>query len=260
VIPGKKDVRCLTADEIESINDEFVRAAILAEEAGADGVDLKLVYAFLAGSLLHPSNVREDKWGGSFENRSRFLCRMVSSIQAQKKQPDFVVGSRISFYQGKRNGTEGRAAGYPWDEGSREIFNIVQLMDSLGMDFVSVAGGIPAAAEMPRSAEQYEAIPHLYEQKILKEAIAAKGGTLKVIGSGFSAHEASAPELAETMLEQNYTDLTGFGRQTLADPHYPRKIKNGEEVKRCVLCFGCLQRMNQQLKTACVVYENENYC
>ena len=92
--------RLLSSDEIEQIKDDFITCSLLAEEAGADGIDYKCCHGYLGAEMLRPANVRTDKWGGSWENRTRFLREGIEEIIARRKTSNFILGSRISVYEG----------------------------------------------------------------------------------------------------------------------------------------------------------------
>jgi 2,4-dienoyl-CoA reductase-like NADH-dependent reductase (Old Yellow Enzyme family) len=82
--------RSLSTHEIEAIAPQHVEAALLAEEIGFDGIDYKLCHAYLGAEILRPANVRTDRWGGSFENRSRYLAEGMAEILARRRSPGFI--------------------------------------------------------------------------------------------------------------------------------------------------------------------------
>lgn len=71
----------LDTEEIEEIQRLFIEAALISEEAGADGVDFKLCHGYFGCEMLRPANIRNDKFGGSFENRTRFLAESIPEIR-----------------------------------------------------------------------------------------------------------------------------------------------------------------------------------
>jgi 2,4-dienoyl-CoA reductase-like NADH-dependent reductase (Old Yellow Enzyme family) len=249
--------RRLSSGEIENIKNSFIEAALLAEEAGADGIDFKMCHGYLGAEMLRPSNVREDKWGGSFENRTRLLREGVEAIRRLRSE-DFILGSRLSLYEGIRGGC---GTGGPDEliEDLSEMLDVVRLMDDLGMDYVNVSAGIPAltgAITRPTEPSKYLAYHHLRYTKTVKELVSRENRGLKVIGSAYSSYKAEAPAMMKEMLDKGYTDLCGFGRQIFADPLTPEKYRNGEAVNWCVLCSGCSRLMAAQLNDGCVVYND----
>jgi 2,4-dienoyl-CoA reductase-like NADH-dependent reductase (Old Yellow Enzyme family) len=254
----KEGCRYLSADEIEGVRDRFVSAALLAEEAGADGIDFKLCHGYLGAEILRPSNVRPDKWGGSLENRTRLLREGVGELKGRIKSANFILGSRLSLFEGIRGGC---GTGGPDEivEDLGDMLEVVRLIDKLGMDYVNVSAGIPAltgAITRPTEPSKYLALHHLRYTKTVKELIVRENRKLKVIGSAYSSHKEEAPKVMEEMLSKQYTDLCGFGRQIFADPFTPKKIKNGEAVNWCRLCSGCTKLMISQNNDGCIIYND----
>jgi 2,4-dienoyl-CoA reductase-like NADH-dependent reductase (Old Yellow Enzyme family) len=249
--------RYLSAGEIAGIRDAFVAAALLAVKAGADGIDLKMCHGYLGAEILRPNNTRADEWGGSFENRTRLLREAVTELKTRLPQR-FILGSRLSMYEGIRGGC-GTAGADEIVEDLSEMLNVIRLMDELGMDYVNVSAGIPAltgAITRPTEPSKYLALHHLRYTKTVRELVVNEHRGLKVIGSAYSSHRAeSLPVMAE-MLTKGYTDLCGFGRQIFADPLTPKKFSAGESVNWCVLCSACSKLMLSQHNDGCAVYNN----
>jgi 2,4-dienoyl-CoA reductase-like NADH-dependent reductase (Old Yellow Enzyme family) len=258
--PNSKSSRYLSTDEVEVIKDLFIAAALLAEEAGVDGIDFKMCHGYFGGEILRPSNIRNDKWGGSFENRTRLLREAIGEIRSRQRSPDFILGSRLSMYEGIRGGC-GTSGPDEIIEDITEMLKVVMFMDSLGMDYVNVSAGIPAltgAITRPTEPSKYLALHQLRYAKTVKDLVKNEKLNLTVIGSAYSTYKAEAPGVMEDMISRGYVDLCGFGRQIFADPLMPRKITNGEKVNWCLLCSGCSKLMGAQLNDGCIMY-NEYY-
>ena len=265
--PHNSGARYISTDEIEKIKERFVQGALLAEETGVDGVDFKMCHGYFCSEMLRPSNTREDKWGGSFENRTRFLRETVGEIKSALRSRDFIIGSRFSMYEGIRGGC-GTSGPDEIVEDLSQMFDVVRLMDSLGMDYVNVSAGIPAltgAITRPVEASKNLALHQLRYTKAVKDMIKKENRALKVIGSAYSTYKENAPLVMEEMLSKGYTDACGFGRQSFADPLTPKKIASGEKVNWCILCSGCSKLMIAQVNDGCIVYNdyykevNKNY-
>jgi 2,4-dienoyl-CoA reductase-like NADH-dependent reductase (Old Yellow Enzyme family) len=259
--------RYLSADDIEKIKDLFVRGALLAEEAGADGIDFKQCHGYFGGEMLRPSNTREDKWGGSFENRTRFLKEAIGEIRSCLRSGDFLLGSRVSMYEGIRGGCGSAGPGEIVEDIS-EMLDVVRIMDELGMDFVNVSAGIPAltgAITRPTETSKYLVLQHLRYTKTVKDLVEKESRSLAVIGSAYSTHREGALAVMEELITKDYADAAGFGRQTFADPLTPKKIATGEKVNWCLLCSGCSKLIAAQMNNGCIVYNdyykdvNKNY-
>lgn len=250
--------RLLSSDEIEKIKDGFVECALMAEEAGADGIDYKSCHGYLGAEILRPMNVRDDKWGGSWENRTRFLREGISEIMNKRKKNNFILGSRISMYEGLR-GCGGTSGPDELIEDLSEQLNLLLLMKSLGMDYVNISAGIPAKTPVLTRPVQRAELMYLHH---LRYTQLAKGtletSDMKVIGSAYSILRERAFSVAEEMLGKRYVDFIGWGRQTLADPLMPKKMMNGEVPDFCQACSGCSKMMIKQINVGCIIF-NEYY-
>lgn len=256
--PRNSGARYLSADELESIKAQFVQVALLAEEAGFDGVDFKMCHGYLGSEMLRPSNTREDKWGGSFDNRTRFLREAVGEIKNSLRSRDFILGSRISMYEGIRGGC-GTSGPDEIVEDISEMLDLVRTMDGLGMNFINVSAGVPALNAVigrPTNTSKYFVLHHLRYAKAVKDIIQNENRSMKVIGSAYSTFRNEAPAVMEEMLSRHYVDASGFGRQIFADPLTPKKIASGEEVNWCLLCSGCSKLMIAQMNDGCIVYND----
>lgn len=245
--------RLLGADEIESIRQAFVEGTMLCHEAGADGIDFKLCHGYLTTELLRPANTRPDKWGGSLENRTRFLREGIEEIKGRLKQTDFILGSRISMYEGLRGGV-GTAGPEELIEDLTEVKELVRIMEGLGLDYVNVSAGLPGfttAMSIPTKASSLVYLNHFRYTKTVKEWT-----TMKVMGSAYSVIGREAASLAAENIGKGFADFAGFGRQSLADPDFPKKLKAGEKVDACRACMGCGRLFDNNAQSGCVVYND----
>jgi 2,4-dienoyl-CoA reductase-like NADH-dependent reductase (Old Yellow Enzyme family) len=250
--------RYISGDEIARIRDLFIEGGILAEQAGTDGIDLKLCHGYMGAEILRPSNTRDDGWGGSFENRTRFLREVVQGMKSGLKNSNFILGSRLSIYEGIRGGC-GTAGPDDIVEDLSQMHDVIRLMDDLGMHYVNVSAGIPAITgtiTRPTETSKYLVLHHLRYTKDVKEMIKKEKRNLAVVGSAYSTHKDQAPDIAEDMLQRDYVDLCGFGRQIFADPLMPKKLVSGEKINWCVLCSGCAKLMIAQLNDGCIMYND----
>ncbi|MDR1587666.1 MAG: hypothetical protein LBS57_09435 [Treponema sp.] len=255
---NKSGPRYIPADELARIRDLFIEGAVLAEEAGVDGIDFKMCHGYLGGEMLRPSNTRDDGWGGSLEGRTRFLKELVKGAKSGLTSRDFIIGSRLSLYEGIRGGC-GTSGPDEIVEDISQMLGVIRIMDDLGMDYVNVSAGIPALTgtiTRPTEPSKYLALHHLRYAKTVKDMIRKENRKLKVIGSAYSTHKAQSLEIAAEMLGRDYVDLCGFGRQIFADPLTPKKLMSGEAVNWCVLCSGCAKLMASQVNDGCIVYND----
>lgn len=261
--PGPAGARLLKTEDIDGIRRRFVAAARMAEQAGADGIDFKMCHGYFGAEMLRPANARSDGWGGSFEDRTRFLRESVPEIRAASVKSDFLVGARLSMYEGIRGGC-GTAAGDQLVEDLSEMNRVIELMAALGMDYVNVSAGIPGeTSEITRPVPQgrWFYLEHIRYSKTVSEVLgAARGaggrGRPAIVQSAYSILKADALALAAECVERGYSDFAGFGRQEFADPETPAKLMRGEEPRWCVGCSGCTRLMVSQVNDGCSFYND----
>jgi 2,4-dienoyl-CoA reductase-like NADH-dependent reductase (Old Yellow Enzyme family) len=254
VYPRNGEDDCFRTEELEMARDEFVAGVLLSQQAGADGIDYKLCHGYLGGEILRPANTRTDGWGGSFEDRTRFLREGIEASKSGMQPGSFLLGSRISMYEGVRGGC-GTAGPDELIEDLSEMDKVLGLMADLGMHYVNVSAGLAGVSSelvRPVRSSKHLALHQFRYAKRAKEI----GGSLRVIGSAYSVHETEAPAYAAENVRKGYTDFVGFGRQSFADPHYPKKLQLGESIDYCTLCSGCTRLMSRQANAGCVIYND----
>ena len=122
--------RELSADEINGLIQQFVQTAKIAEQAGFSGVQIHAAHGYLISQFLSPHhNRRQDQWGGSLENRMRFLLETYTAIRAAVGK-DFLVGVKLNSADFQKGG---------FDES--ESVQVVQKLSEMGIDFIEVSGG-----------------------------------------------------------------------------------------------------------------------
>ena len=194
--------RALTTEEVKQVVQEYVQAAKNAVEAGFDGVELHGANGYLIEQFLHPAaNQRTDEYGGSDENRSRFLLEVaqgaVDTIGADK------VGIRLSPYS-----VAGDLSNY---EGIETLYNYVaEQLHHIGLTYLHLVdhAGMGAPAVPP------SVVTNIRERF---------KGTLILSGSDNAAR-------AEDVLNSGLADLVAFGRPFIANPDLVERLKTGAEL------------------------------
>ena len=256
ICPGNDQGRLLSTDEIQEIMDAFVSASLMAEEAGADGIDFKCCHGYFGAEIIRPENTRNDRWGGSWENRTRFFREGISDLLAQRRNQKFIIGSRISMYEGCRGGC-GTTSPDSLIEDLTEMKLYLELMADLGVDYVNVSAGIPGqTSEITRPVRGAELmyLNHLRYTRFAKDTLRAAGSDVQVFGSAYSVLKERAFPTAEEMLGKGYADYIGWGRQILSDPNTPVKYQRGEPIDFCTACSGCSSLLRKGTESGCVVH------
>jgi 2,4-dienoyl-CoA reductase (NADPH2) len=211
--------REMTGEDIEQVQDAYVKAALRAQAAGFDYVEILAGGSYLIGEFLSPvTNHRMDEYGGSVENRMRFGLEIITRVR-NALGSEFPMGIRVS-------GQDFVKGGNTLTESSR--FCIAA--EKAGADAINVTGGwhetnVPqVTSEVPPGAFLY-----------LARAIKGKVGV-----PVFASNRLGDPELAEKALRSGAADMICWGRPLIADPELPQKVLAGRRQER-VPCIGCNQ-------------------
>lgn len=259
----------LTEEDVERIMDSYVTAAKIAYDTGADGIDMKLCHGYLGSQMIRPHNDRNWKYGGSWENRSRFAYELIERIREAVPDPDFLVGSKISAWEGFPGGFGTDGPHSPIMDLTEPI-KLIQGLEARGANFFIQSAGSPSITVSLTQVDKhipYYAYLHQYWAKEFRKAL--KPETV-VIGSNFSPFRSGKNGLCAVTEEEsnllnygawcvdnNVCDMVALGRQSFADPYLPRKVEEGKEteIKWCLLCDSCLELLIQQSRVGCCVYD-----
>lgn len=238
--PAEDLPRELSITEIEEIIDKFVSAAVRAEKAGFDGVDVNAGAAHLLSTFLSRHwNKRQDAYGcHDLESRARIVVEIILEIKKRLGQ-DFPVG--VLF-----NGTEYSSSEALSIEESK---GLAQIFEKAGADslqirsykYGSFASFWPEQFFYP---EPYETLPtELDWSRKGAGAYAPLAGAIKnVVSIPVITVGRLSPELGEKILREGKADFIGMCRNLFADPDLPNKIKEGrpEDIAPCTACLSCL--------------------
>ena len=241
--------RELTIAEIEEIRDKFANAAVRAEKAGFQGVEINAASSHLLHNFFSPFwNRRQDAYGGSTENRARFV---VSIIQEIKKRlgGDFPVSVCM-------NGIEiGQIAGVENEKclTAEESRKIAQLLEAAGVDAIHirshwlgyhVAAYLPDLFFYPESPIPLKSFPKEYDysRKGVGANVNLAGGIREVVSIPVMTVGKLDAEMGEKALREGKVDFIGMTRRLQADPEYPHKVAAGnlEDITPCMACENCL--------------------
>ncbi len=231
----------------QTLPDLFSAAAVRAEQAGFDGVELHYAHAYTMASFLSRLNIRTDGYGGSSENRVRLPLEVFQQVRHSVSK-NFLVGCRMLTEDCIEGGTELDDSSYFATEFAKA-----------GMDFISLSrGGKFEDAKIPKVGQAiypytgksgYECMPGHFSDKFgpfgrnivpgekIFKAVRAEGLTTPIVTAG-GIHSF---EQAENILQNKQADIIGLARQAMADPDWFRKIKGGygEQVNLCEYTNYC---------------------
>ncbi|WP_091986382.1 FAD-dependent oxidoreductase [Pseudoalteromonas denitrificans] len=231
----------MSQSAIKSTIKSFARSAYLAQKAGYDGVEIMGSEGYLINEFMAPrTNKRQDKWGGSNENRMRFACEIVKAVRSLVPK-DFIIIFRLSMLDLVENGST-----------ITEVEEQAKTLERAGVDIFNTGIGwhearVPTIASMvpqgafKRSSEQ------------LKQMV-----SVPVI----AVNRINTPDIANQILNDNQADLISMARPLLADPDFFIKYqkKQSDNINICIACNqGCLDNVFKGKRATCLVNPQAGY-
>ncbi len=256
----------ITDDELEALEDDFVFAAKLAEKAGFDAVDIKACHRYLNNELLS-AVTREGRYGGSFENRTRFLMNVVEKVG---KNTGLDIAVRINSY-------DELPYPYGWcsSKENHRLFDLAEMITLTGMLYekgvrlLNLTGGNPyynPHVNRPYDACYYTPPVHqlhgiakmLTAARKIRETLPAD---MTVISTGYSWLRELGSNIAAACIADGWFEMAGFGRQSFAYPDFARDIQSGgmQRGKCCIACGKCSEIMRNGGAAGCVIRDAKVY-
>lgn len=226
--------RELTVDEIRQIVQDFGEAARRARGAGLDAVEIHCGIGYLINRFLSPlTNRRTDGYGGSLENRMRFMLEIVASSKREVGD-DYPLICRMcadDFMQG--------------GQGLDETRQMAIALETAGVHCLNVAAGWHEC----RTPLVYMSVPRgnfVYLAEEIKKVV-----NVPVI-AGYRVND---PVLAGSIIADGRADLVGVARALIADPEFPNKAREGryDDIRPCIACGHCLDAVMLGAPVACAV-------
>ena len=227
----------MTEEDIYYAADMYAQAAANAKAYGFDMVMIHGGHGWLIHQFLSPlTNHRTDKWGGSLENRLRFLLLVIEKVRAAVG-PHFPIDIRIS-------GSERVEGGYGIETG----IEIAKAIDGK-VDMIHVSAG---TQQVPYSAILMH--PGIFQKPGESSGLAAeikKHVSVPICTIGAF----SDPDFMVSFMEESGVDCIAMGRQLIADPFFPKKLMRGQldAITPCIRCTECLSSLIRSQRIACTV-------
>ncbi|MGB1076106.1 MAG: FAD-dependent oxidoreductase [Flavobacteriales bacterium] len=227
--------KALSKRQVHQTIRDFAQSAMLAQQAGYDGVEIMGSEGYLINQfLVTRTNHRTDEWGGSFQNRMRFPVEIIRSIR-EICGKNFAVMYRLSMLDLVEDGSS-------WEE----VLMLAKAVEAAGASAINTGIGWHEA-RVPTIA-----------------TLVPRGGfsfvTAKLKGSVsiplVTTNRFNHPEACEKALAANHADLVSMARPFLADPHIVKKSEQGEahRINTCIACNqACLDHVFQQKIASCLV-------
>jgi len=231
--------RALRANEIDEIIEGYAQAASRLQRAGLDGVEIVASHGYLPSQFLNPSvNLRIDEYGGSPENRLRFLERILRVVR-QRVGTEFVVGMRISIDEHDPHGLDAEIA----------LDACAQLSERGLLDYLSITTGTSAALSGSDHIAPDMAFDNGYTAPLshrVKEMV-----SVPVLVAG----RINQPQEAERILAEGQADACIMTRALICDPELPRLAATGqdEDIRACIGCNqACIGHFHAGYPISCI--------
>ncbi len=235
--PNLSDIpREMTVNEIKQDIDDYIKAADLAIMAGFDGIEIHSPHGYLLHQFLSPrTNKRTDEYGGSHENRARFLIEIITGLR-NEFGPHLPISVRLSGAEHVEGGIT--------PEDMRET---AKLAERAGANCIHLSDGC------------FEAFRYFFPEKENVHILEEQGKKLKSAVNipiiSFSIHD---PELAEKAIAEGQTDMISGGRSFIADPEWANKVKEDrvKDIVRCQREYACLVSLYREGGIRCIMNPN----
>jgi len=213
--------RELTHDEILDIIQRFATAAAVCEKAGFEGVQFHGAHGYLISQFLSPlTNKRTDKWGGSIENRMRFLLEIYKAVRAETSE-NFIISVKLNSADFQRGGIT-----------EEDVITVFKAIDAAGIDIIEISGGTYEAPAMAGAkAEKRKASTIAREAYFLEfaEKIRQHVSCKLMVTGGFRTVEGMNAALAS-----GACDFIGIARPLAVEPDLPERLIAGHDVRYAV--------------------------
>ena len=264
------DYPLLTDAEIREIIEGFHRAARVAHEAGFDFVDIKHCHGYLGHEFLS-AHTRAGDYGGSFENRTRFLREVVTGVR--DIAPGLAIGVRLSAFDTipfrpdpKRSSSRKLGPGVPesfasllpyrWGFGVNaenpiepdlgEPVQFLRLLCELGIKLVNLSAGSPyynphlqRPARYPPSdgyLSPTEPLQSVAQQMLMTRTLKQQFPQLVTVGTAYTYLQEFLPHVAQAAVREGWVDCVGLGRMVLTYPTLPLDVISGRVMQRKQIC------------------------
>ena len=260
--------RIVSDDDLRRFEEAYTKTARLCQQAGFDGMDVKCCHRYLACELLS-AYTRPGEYGGSFENRTRFLKNCYRAAQAGLSSGEFFLTSRLNAYDGFP---------YPYGFGVREgslepdMTEAIRLIRELEAEFhiplINITMGNPYKnphVNRPYDHGNYVPDEHPLEgvDRVMKGVSEIQHAVdIPVLGSAFSYLRQFSTNLAAGMVAGGHAAMAGFGRMAFAYPDFVQDARrNGQLDPRrvCLTCGGCAKLLRAGTPAGCILRDREVY-
>ncbi|OWL89208.1 FAD-dependent oxidoreductase [Halopseudomonas aestusnigri] len=233
---GRPSVRVMDKADITQMIEWFAAAAVRAQQAGFDGVEIHAAHSYIIAGFLSPYyNRRDDEYGGSIDNRARLMLEVLREVRRRTGE-DFGVWLRLDAAELH---TEG---GITLDECKQ----FARMAEQAGADAVSVS-----AYATIKSGVAFTEAPLVQQPAGFLEWATEVRSAVRIPVIAVGRIE---PELADSAIADGRCDFVAMARKMLADPELPNKLMRGDAaaIRPCIYCYVCVSQIfvNERVKCA----------
>ena len=263
------DHRLIADSELDRLKDRFIAAATMARQAGFDGVDIKSCHGYLVSELLAALGRPESRYGGGFDNRSRFLVETVRAVRSAESK--LLLACRLGLFDAIPGGFGVDPADAARPDPS-EPGELVRLLEAAGASVINVTAGIPALRshygrpfDRPAAgAAVADEHPLVGVSRLLDLAAGIQKSFpgLTVVGTGYSWLRQFFPGVASAVVAGGGASIAGLGRLSFACPDFAVRLReSGRLATRnvCVACSGCSTLLRAGGPAGCIVRDPAFY-
>ncbi len=211
-LPGYGKPRAADEKDISATINNFAHAAVLAKQAGFDGVEIHSAHGYLLSSSLSPRiNTRDDQWGGSLENRARLLLSVIRAVRAAVGEK-FIVAVKL-------NSSDFQKGGFSHEDS----IAVAKMLEKENIDFLEISGGnfeTPIAYQ--HTSKETGPTREAYFLEYARDIKSSLDIPVMVTGGFRSA------DVMNNALDNGEADLIGMGRPFIIDPMFPKKLLAGK--------------------------------
>ncbi len=227
--------KALSNAEVNQQISDFVHTAVLAQDAGYDGVEIMGSEGYLINQfIVRATNNRDDEWGGSYQNRIRFALEIVKQTR-QRVGPNFIIIFRLSILDLVKDGSS-----------LDEVIELAKALEVAGATIINTGIGWHES-RVPTIASMVPAGTFANVSQLVKAEI-----SLPVVAS----NRINTPEVAENILNNEWADMVSMARPLLADSHFVAKAaaNKPQAINTCIACNqACLDHIFLNKIASCLV-------
>lgn len=242
--PGAKiEYRVATQQDLQWLVATFAEAALRAQQAGFDAVELHAGHGYIISGFLSPhANKRDDEYGGALENRARLLVEVIRAVKA-KCGSDYPLWCRLDAMEYRVPG------GITFEDATKTA----QIAEAAGADAIHVS-----AYADPAIGAAFTEAPLVHEPGAY---LGFAAGIKRAVSVPVIAVGRIEPEVAEKVLGAGDADFIAMGRKLLADPELPNKLRANtpELVRPCIYCYTCVSQIFLNQHVMCAVNASTGY-